>query len=170
MNPLLRLRPGNDADLAAIAELFTDSIHGLAGAHYDAAQRAAWAPRPPDLDGWRTRLKGLRTLLAEDAAGLLGFVSYEPDGHIDLLYTAPAQARRGVASALLQYAEHEMRALGAEAFHTEASLVAQPFFARHGYLVVEEQFVQRQGVGFRRFAMRKTWAPAGLARVGPAPP
>lgn len=155
MNAAWRIRHACDADLAAIAELFTESIHGLAGAHYDVAQRAAWAPRPPDLEGWRTRLAGLRTLLAEDAAGLLGFLSYEPDGHIDLLYTAATQARRGVATALLQRAEREMGTLGADVFHTEASLVAQPFFARHGYAVVAEEVAYRQGLAFRRLRMNK---------------
>ena len=96
--------------------------------------------------------------LADVGGRLCGFVSCTGDGHIDLLYTAPEQARRGVASLLLQHAEAHMRACGAAAFHTEASLVAQPFFARHGYVVVEEQFVQRQGVGFRRYAMRKVCA------------
>ncbi len=153
-----RVRPADAADLPAIAELFTASIHGLAGAHYDAAQRRAWAPRPPDLDAWRQRLAPLHTLIADVGGRLCGFVSCTGDGHIDLLYTAPEQARRGVASLLLQHAEAHMRACGAAAFHTEASLVAQPFFARHGYVVVEEQFVQRQGVGFRRYAMRKVCA------------
>ncbi|PAM07785.1 GNAT family N-acetyltransferase, partial [Acinetobacter baumannii] len=38
---------------------------------------------------------------------------------------------------------------------TEASLVAKPFFLRHGFSVVEEQNVSRGGVMFRRYAMRK---------------
>lgn len=44
------IRSYRDADLAAIAELFTASVHSLAVGHYDAVQRAAWAPQPPDLE------------------------------------------------------------------------------------------------------------------------
>src|SRR6187551_2665898 len=99
----MHVRPYTDADLAAVAQLFTDAIHGLAVTHYDEAQRKAWAPQPPDLGIWAARLKPLKVLLAQDAENseaLLGFVGYEEDGHIDLMFTSPLTARRGVASQL----------------------------------------------------------------------
>lgn len=37
---------------------------------------------------------------------------------------------------------------------TEASLVAVPFFQRHGFRIVEEQTVVSYGVQLRRCAMR----------------
>jgi putative acetyltransferase len=97
----MRIRAYTDADLAAVAQLFTNAIHGLAVSHYDEAQRKAWAPQPPDLGIWERRLKPLKVLVAQDAKNadaLLGFVGYEEDGHIDLMFTSPSAARRGVAS------------------------------------------------------------------------
>lgn len=151
------IRPYRDSDLAAVAQLFTDAIHGLALNHCDALQREAWAPRPPDLDQWKTRLVPLQILLAQDTkdGNPLGFIGYEESGHIDLLFTSPAAARRGVASQLYGHAQTALRRLGIVELFTEASLVSRPFFERQGFVVKEEQRVERRGVMLRRFAMVK---------------
>ena len=154
----MRIRAYTDADLAAVAQLFTDAIHGLAVSHYDAAQRKAWAPQPPDLGIWERRLKPLKVLVAqgaENAEALLGFVGYEEDGHIDLMFTSPLAARRGIASQLLGRAEAALRGLGVTGLYTEASLLGRPFFARQGFTVKEEEQVELRGAQFRRFAMVK---------------
>ncbi|EIT68592.1 GNAT family N-acetyltransferase [Hydrocarboniphaga effusa] len=155
----MQIRLSQADDVENIVQLFGDSIHGLARQHYDEAQRAAWAPRSPDLAEWTQRLSTLTTLVAEDAGQLAGFLSFEDDGHVDLLYVAPHAARRGVASALYREAEHRLIALGAKRLYTEASLVAAPFFTRQGFHVVEEQRVERRGLVFRRYAMHKPLAP-----------
>ncbi len=151
----LHLRQYKAKDLAAVANVFTDAVHGLAGTHYGPSQRAAWAPKPPDLNVWAARLQGLTTLLAESERGLAGFLSFEANGHIDLLFTAPRYARHGVASALYAHAEATLRQAGVAELFTEASLVSRPFFEKHGYRVEEEQVVVRNGVKLNRFAMRK---------------
>jgi putative acetyltransferase len=155
------IRPYTHTDLNAVAQLFTDAIHGLAASHYDEAQRAAWAPRPPNLDYWQTRLSPLQVLVAQDppdGGALLGFIGYEKDGHIDLMFTSPTAARRGVASRLLGQAEAALRALDVQALFTEASLLGRPFFERQGFTVKEEQHIELRGAKFRRFAMVKAMA------------
>ncbi len=156
----LGIRSYRAADLSAVAQLFTSSVHALSIEHYDASHRAAWAPRPPDLDEWQRRLAALRTLVAEEDSHLAGFLSYQPHGHIEFLYVAPPFVRRSVATALLQHAEAVLTSLGVRKLTTEASLVARPFFERQGFVVTEEQVteeqqVERRGVHFRRFAMTK---------------
>ncbi|PKO34450.1 MAG: GNAT family N-acetyltransferase [Betaproteobacteria bacterium HGW-Betaproteobacteria-7] len=152
----MKLRRYRKADVEGLVALFTASVHTLAATQYDAEQCRAWAPIPPNIDEWRDRFGALRTIVAVDDDSYLGFISFEKNGHIDLLYTAPSAARRGVASALLREASVQMSgaARTAELF-TEASLVAAPFFSRHGFEITEEQNVVRRGVSFRRFAMRK---------------
>jgi putative acetyltransferase len=157
----MNLRRYRDDDLEAVAQLYTESIHTHAVPHYDAAQREAWAPRPPDLDFWRQRMATLQMLLAEDDGRLCGMLGYEDDGHIDLLFTAPGFARRGVASTLYQAAESALVTQGVNELFTEASLVARPFFLRQGFHVVEEQRVERRGAILPRFAMRKRLHPSG---------
>lgn len=151
----MKLRPFRDEDTEALALLFTASIHALAVRQYDAAQRQAWAPPQPDMDEWRQRLRGVHTIVATDESRALGFISYEADGHIDFLYTAPDVARQGVASVLLEEAASQLQTLGVSALSTEASLVAAPFFSRHGFQVVAAQSAVRRGVAFQRLAMRR---------------
>lgn len=135
--------------------LFTMSVHHVAASHYDAAQRLAWAPQPPDFEHWRRRLAPLHTLVADDGAELAGFISYTHDGYIDLLFTSPTHTRRGVASLLYGHVEGLLIASGAKELSTHASVVARPFFASRGFAVTEEQEVCRSGVRLHRFAMRK---------------
>lgn len=151
----LNIRPYEAADLASIVKLFTDAVHIGAARHYDAAQRSAWAPIPADPAFWRERLAKVHTLVAGREAQMLGFISYEDDGHIDLLFTSPAAARQGVATALYERVEAALLAQGVRELFTEASLVARPFFARHGYEVSTEEVVSRLGVELTRFRMRK---------------
>jgi putative acetyltransferase len=154
----MHIRPYANSDLAVVVRLFTDAVHGLAANHYDAVQCEAWAPRPPDLVQWETRLGPLQIFLAQDsqAGPALGFIGFETNGHIDLLFTSPVAARRGVASQLYRHAETTLRNLGVTEFFTEASLVSRPFFERQGFAVREEQRIERRGVTLRRFAMTKT--------------
>lgn len=143
-------------DLSPLVRLFTDSVHELTATAYDETQRYAWASRTPHLDSWQQRLESLETLVAEDGDQLAGFISYEPAGHIDLIYTAPNYARKGVASALFRQAEEHLRSLGVKELYTEASLVARPFFQRHGFTVEQEHPTTVRGAHFLRYIMRKT--------------
>jgi len=154
---MMIIRAYEDRDLAAVADLFTTAIHVLALGHYDSPQRRAWAPQPPDLTEWRQRLGGgLQVLVAEQQGRMAGFIGFEADGHVDLLFTSPQFPRTGVATALYLQAEAQLRATGVSVMFTEASLVARPFFERQGFAIEQEQQVFRRGVCLRRYAMRKT--------------
>src|SRR5690606_29628028 len=101
------------------------------------------------------RLDAMETLVAEEGSALAGFISYEPNGTIDLVFTAPNFARKGIASALYNEAEQQLKERGVQELHTESSVVARPFFESHGFEVVEEQRVTVRGAQFLRFNMRK---------------
>ncbi|MEH6493332.1 GNAT family N-acetyltransferase [Halopseudomonas sp.] len=152
----MHLREGSDADTVSCVALFTASVHGLAGEYYTPAQCHAWAPLAPDMGFWQQRLAGLQCLLAEDETGLLGFIGYTHDGHIDMLFCAPTAARRGVASALYRDAEARLRSRGVGWLRTEASLLAQHFFLRQGFVSEAREEVERAGVLLPRYRMSKT--------------
>ena len=157
--PNLSLRAYQAQDLPAIVALFQASVSQLTTQHYDAAQRKAWAPAAADMPAWQTRLASLELLIAEDGQAIAGFIGFSLDGHIDLLFTAPGYARQGVATALYAAAEQRLRAAGARELFTEASLVAQAFFARQGFSVQQAQTVTRGAVNLPRMLMRKTLEP-----------
>lgn len=151
----MNIRPYRASDLESVARIFTEAVHELAASSYDNEQRSAWAPRPPDNSYWRQRLEALQTIVAEIDREPAGFLSYEEDGHIDLLYTAPAYVRRGVATALYRHVEGIFLSSAIAEIFTEASNTARPFFEHHGFRVVEEQIVKVRGVTLPRYAMRK---------------
>ncbi len=152
----MKPRRYREEDFHAVLALFGESVRTLGRLAYSAAQCAAWAPEPPDEALWRERLAGLQTLVMDDRGRLLGFLSYsESEGMIDLLYTAPGCERRGVASALYQTAEARLLGQGVCLLRTKASLLARPFFERHGFLVDAEENAAVRGLVFRRFAMSK---------------
>ncbi|WP_339526817.1 GNAT family N-acetyltransferase [Pseudomonas sp. EA_35y_Pfl2_R111] len=155
----LNLRAYQPQDLPHVVALFQASVSQLTSQHYNATQRQAWAPKVADLTAWQTRLASIELLIAEDSQVIAGFIGFSLDGHIDLLYCAPSHARQGVASALYAAAEERLRAVGAREVSTEASLVAQAFFASQGFSVQQAQTVTRGAVILPRMLMRKTLEP-----------
>ncbi len=161
MDTMLNLRPATERDLPAIVRLFTDSVHQIAARSYTPEQRAAWAPAAPDLEQWRSRLSNLKTLVAESGDAMAGFISFTANGHIEFLFTAPAVARQGVASALYEAAVKCLLEKGVHRLTTDASLEARPFFESRGFRVMAVQSVERNGVQFKRFAMSHCLSQAG---------
>ncbi|WP_146910400.1 GNAT family N-acetyltransferase [Arenimonas daejeonensis] len=156
--PVLRAhRPG---DTAAVVALFRAAVHETAASHYDTAQRNAWAPVDLQAADWETRLADQHVLLAECDGELAGFIAWDDDGLVDLLFTAPTFGRRGIATALYLEAETRMRAAGLREASTFASHVSRPVFERQGWRVVHAQTVQLDGVGLERFRMCKALPPA----------
>ncbi|WP_424973851.1 GNAT family N-acetyltransferase [Dinoroseobacter sp. S124A] len=152
----LVLRDFRPEDAAAVAQVFFDAVHLGTGAHYTPEQQTAWAgaaPRPPEI--WAARLSGQTCKLALQQGAVVGFMSLEPRGRIDLAYVAPQVAGRGVAWRLYQALEAEARRHGLSALHTEASLSARPFFERQGWQVDAAQEVVREGITLRNFRMSK---------------
>lgn len=152
----LTLRDFRPEDAADVAQLFFDAVHLGTGAHYTPEQQTAWAgpaPRPPEI--WAARLSGQVCKLAIQQGAVVGFMSLEPQGRIDLAYVAPHVVGSGVAWRLYQALEAEARRRGLMGLRTEASLSARPFFERQGWQVEAEQEVERDGISLRNFRMSK---------------
>ncbi len=153
-------RPYRPGDLEALVRLFADSVHALAGTHYSKDQLNAWAPRVPDLNRWAERFAGLQTIVAEVGGSPAGFISYTRSGYIDFAFTAPRQARSGIATRLFRRAEATLRAEGVSRLTVHASLAARAFFERMGFVVDQEEMVECRGMSLCRFAMSKCIATA----------
>lgn len=141
-------------DVPSLVSVFQRSVHELAVSHYSAAQRAAWAPQDADLAHWQERFDALTTLLAAQGAEIAGFIAYTPQGYIDMLFTAPRFARRGIASLLFTQARSALQARGVDQLTTHASLSAQAFFLGQGFEYVHHEVVERHGERLARALMR----------------
>ena len=130
----------------ALRALLHASVHQLAAGHYSRAQCEAWAPADFDAERWAAQIRRNRPWVAEDAGGLLGFADLQADGHIDLLFVAPAAARRGVGSARLQFVIAQARQQGMARLTADVSLSAEALFRRQGFVLLQRQQVERAGV------------------------
>ncbi|MEM8802553.1 MAG: GNAT family N-acetyltransferase [Pseudomonadota bacterium] len=156
-------RPG-DAD--ALGLVFHRSVREGARHAYSAEQVAAWSPAPPSGPDWQERLKGAFALVAVIDAVPVGFMTMNSGGfntkcgYIDLAFVLPEQMGTGVASSLYAVLENRARADGLARLTTQASLLAEPFFVRHGWHVTERQTVTRTKVELPNAWMEKTLASA----------
>ncbi len=155
MPPAHKLRPYQPQDLGEMQRLYFQAIRLVCVRNYTPEQVEAWAPEKPDLERWRQKLAGEEVVIAELAGEIVGFCSWAATGFLDFLYVHHAHQRQGIASALYRAAESALRAKGLKRLHTEASLTAQPFFARQGFRIVKHQFVQIRGVELPNAVMEK---------------
>ena len=152
---VMMLRAFLPSDAEPLAWVYRDAVRGLGVQAYTPAQVEAWALYPDDLAEFGGRLARGVTLVAEVAGRVVAFGQLEPDDHLAFLYCAAAHARRGVATAIYAALEAQAVSRGVAAIHTEASRISRPFFEKQGYTLVEIERVDRFGVEFERFRMRK---------------
>jgi len=148
----MTLRNYRPADCGALAELFYSTVHTVNAKDYTAEQLDAWADGAVDLAEWNESFLRHLTLVAEEDGRLAGFGDMTPDGYLDRLYVHRDLQGRGIASAICDRLEREVRA---EVFTVHASITARPFFEKRGYVAVKARRVLRRGVALINYAMEK---------------
>jgi len=157
-NTVTHLRAFVPTDAEAIARIFYEAVHKLGPAVYSPEQLKAWAPAPLEPAQIVARATDGRVLLvaANPDNQALAYGELEPDGHIDHLYCHPSAARQGLATAIYEALERIARERGIATLYVEASELARPLFARHGFRLVQRQDFQRHGVVLHNYRMQKT--------------
>jgi len=151
----VNVRPYEPRDIPTIARLFTETVRSIDTAEYSSDQLAAWAPDPPDMEHWRRRLSERIVFVAEHRAEIVGFATFEPDGHLDHMYVHRRFQRQGVALALFRCIEKEAISRGITRISTEASITACPFFESVGFRFIASQEIEHGGISFTNFRMEK---------------
>lgn len=151
MDIMIRAYRAEDLD-AAIA-VFQCAVRGIASKDYDHQQILAWSQ--VDRQRWQQRLNDSKVWLAVIDRRIVGIISLESGGHLDLLFTDAEHQRRGVATALYRTVEQWARENGVTAMVTEASITAKPFFIHHGFNTIAQQLVQVRGQAFINYKMEK---------------
>lgn len=152
---MVLIRDYAHGDAAELASLFYETVHSVNLRDYSAEQVQAWAPEIPDPEIWHRRMIERCTLVAEQDGELLAFAELEPNGHLDMFFCRGNVVGRGVGGWLYQAVEAKAADLGLARVFAEVSITARPFFARHGFGVVEQQTVLRRGVSMTNFQMEK---------------
>jgi len=157
--PGVSLRPYLARDLARITALFCASIDALTAEDYDSDQRAAWAAAVDDEARFGADLERCVTLVAEAEGEIVSFIALKNNDTIEMLYTAPDFARRGIAAFLCQAIEMLAQGRKALALKVQASDSAYSFFEKRGFVPMQRNTVSLRGEWLANTSMRKELQP-----------
>ncbi|MBW4465783.1 MAG: GNAT family N-acetyltransferase [Pegethrix bostrychoides GSE-TBD4-15B] len=149
------IRDYHPADTAALVTLFRSAVLQTAASHYSPEQVVVWSSLVENLAQFQYRLSLGVTRVAVVQQQLAAFGQLYPNDHIEFLYTDSRFARQGYATLIYQQLEAEAIAQGASKLRTEASHIAQHFFLKMGFELLELEIVERAGLSFERFKMQK---------------
>lgn len=131
------LRAYKRDDKRAVQQVFYDSVHGMAGAHFTSSQVAEWAKAVAERELWND-LDECFTYVVEANKQVIGFASMNANGVLEWLYVHPEHQSRGVATALIRQMERVARKNGFAAIAAAVSLNARIFFERIGFEPTEQ--------------------------------
>ena len=149
------IRRATPDDAPAIATLYHHTVKKINSRDYAPTQVEAWAGATSDEEKWRARQSDRTTFVDEHDGTIRGFAELGDNGHIGAVYVDADCQGEGIGSALLDEMEKEAGARGVTCLSTEASITAQPFFAKRGFETVAAQDVEYRGQIFRNYRMRK---------------
>ncbi|BDG03633.1 GNAT family N-acetyltransferase [Anaeromyxobacter oryzae] len=131
----LRLRRATLADAALLARVRRASVRGLASGAYSSRQIALWSRLGAVYDRWTLGPGGERAFVAERSGRAAGWAAFTlgPPAELTALFVRPAEAGRGVGTALLARVEAEARRRGAGRLVVQASLNGAAFYRARGF-------------------------------------
>ena len=145
------IRNYKQSDCRELTELFYNTVHTVNAADYTKEQLYAWAPKPPDIEKWNLSLERHYSLVAIENGAIVGFGDIDKTGYLDRLYVHKDYQKRGIATKICdrleQFAQCDIV--------THASITAKLFFEKRGYVVLNEQQVERLGVKLTNYVMIK---------------
>lgn len=154
------LRSYLPVDAKALGHVFYRAVHEGTAAKYTPDQRAAWVPEAPSGAQWQTKLATSDCVVAQSDGHLVGFASRQ-GAYFDMAYVLPEVMGQGVAGVLCAVLEGRARAQGVDHMTVDASLLAETFFARRGWALVQRQEVVRRGVTLHNCRMEKSLCDSG---------
>lgn len=152
--PLI-LRRFQSEDASPCFSVFYKAVHEGTAPHYTSAQRHAWAPQSEMPAHWCDKLLRQACWVADEDGDVVGFMSLESDGHLDMAFVAPEYRRTDVAGALYNSVIKDAHNLELPRLFTEASHLARPFFEKRGWHITKPETITRSGVDIERFQMAK---------------
>ncbi|UWR00632.1 GNAT family N-acetyltransferase [Rhodobacteraceae bacterium S2214] len=153
------IRPLQTYDASRAVLIFYDAIMNGAADAYNLDQRRAWAGPVPDIDGWQNRFDGVSGFVAEHGNQMLGFMTIDDAGYIDLAFVHSDHIGTGVGSQLYAAVEEWAVARQIPRLTSDASIKAEPFFMRQDWVINAKQDVTKNGVTLSNFRMSKVLAP-----------
>lgn len=149
------LRDYKRSDAQATYDVFYNAVHRGTVAHYSRRERAAWVNSSTMPASWVGKLAEQFTRVALSEGRLVGFMSMERSGYLDMAYVLPSVMGQGVAARLYAELETWARDRLIPVLSVQASHLARPFLERQGWRLISEQTVLRNGLKLTNFTMEK---------------
>ena len=151
----LQIRRFREGDESALWRVYFSAVHRIAVRDYTQAQIDAWAPVDPDTAAWTERIRRIDPFVAERDGEIVGYADLQPSGYIDHFFVSGMHPREGIGTLLMRRLHEEAARLGVTGMSADVSRTAQPFFARHGFRIVEQRQPVRRGVVIPNALMHK---------------
>jgi putative acetyltransferase len=90
-----------------------------------------------------------------EAGAAIAWIAMTDAGYIDMLFALPEAVGRGIAGRLYDTVEAIAIERGLERLTAHASLLAQPFFVKRGWRIVQHELHERNGAILPRAEMTK---------------
>ncbi len=149
---LKKYEPENCKELAM---LFYDTVHNINKADYTPQELDVWATGMIDIKKWNESLMNHYSLVAWKDDKIIGFADMAYDGYLDRLYVHKDYQRIGIATALADGLENNVKGRGVNIFTVYASITAKGFFEKRGYKIIRENIVERCNVKIKNYFMKK---------------
>jgi len=150
------IRPAKLSDLAAIQELFVETIETVCRHDYSPEQIAVWTSSVENTKRWTDKLMKQYFIIAEIDHKIVGFASLENNEYFDFMYVHKDYQRQGIADDL--YSEILARAIKKQSttvLTSDVSITARPFFEKKGFKIIAEQKNDIKGVEVMNYKMTK---------------
>lgn len=149
------IRTIHDDEYDEVIKLITQTVHSVCKNDYTKEELSAWAPANFNINKFRSALSDCLNLGAFEKNTLVGFISVERSGYINRLYTHKDFLRRGIATALLQKAQHWAKENGIYELSLDSSKTAVEFYLKNGFEKSGISVLQRGDIVFRNTVMKK---------------
>jgi len=107
---------------------------------------------PESLEWDDADAQGLHALAVDAQERAIGTGRLLPDGHVGRMAVLQAWRRRGVGSAILRLLIDRARQVGNTAVHLHAQTHAIDFYARHGFTIHGDEFMEA-GIPHRQMSL-----------------
>ncbi len=151
----MNIRLAQPSDISELAMLYRQTVLVHAPQHYTPAQTAMWASFGAETDTFRQFILSVTTYVAEEAGEIVGFAGISNDGHVASTYVRHDCQRQGIGMLLMQVVLEHAQRQGILRLFAEASEFSLGLFRRVGFRVYDTEWVDRDGVEFRRYLVER---------------
>ncbi|RYJ41156.1 GNAT family N-acetyltransferase [Flavobacterium beibuense] len=152
---MYRIRLYKQEDCNEVVSLFYNTVHSVNKKDYTTEQLDAWAPADLDFERWNRILSQNYTIIVEKEGVIKGFGDIDATGYFDHLFVHKDHQGQGIATLIKEKIEKHALDANMQRVTVAASITARPFFEKHGYTVLKEQRVERNGQTLINYFMEK---------------